>query len=469
MNESIRSPTPSDEIARLAEVLMKRTGLDYRGERLSLLASAVQRRMKVLGLDGVDTYMAHLERDPVEWQELINQISVTETSFYRHSSLVQGVIEALLRLHQSRAPGAKLVVWSAATATGQEAYTLAMAALESGLTALRPIVIWGTDINTEALEYARQARYPASTLNSLPASWREKYVVPNPDGTWSPTLEVRRLVRFRPYNLMDLLKGTFPPFVPDVIVCANVLIYFSPSIAKQILRELGRLLPDNGYLFVDSAVAYLAREVLSPVKVGDTYAYRPPQHAIEASRPEQATPFPHKDVPNHARAPQSSAPKEHPPSTSGGKARSPNGIGHQPQTKGENIPSIRSWDDLVPLIKGHRWQEAEKALLAWQEESPLAFEPYFFLARLHRMRNDLQKARKYYEQALYLCPSLSVGHLEYGNLLKLLGDLKGAYRAYRRAAQAASTDRYSQRYGFSPKLAARMAKRAISTLAHQSV
>ncbi len=462
MRDHQRWQVEMDTMEKLAEALVSRAGIDYRGARLTLLASTVQRRLKALGLNQLEDYATYLNHSPEEWQELINQISITETTFYRHTALVEGIMDALSQLHRSYPPGQALHIWSAATATGQEAYTLAMAAMERGLPLLRPVVVWGSDINTRALTQAQEARYPPDALTSLPRAWQEAYMIRNPDGTWSPNSQVRRLVRFFPFNLISLLHGKRPPFTPDLIVCINVLIYFPSAMAKQVLRALAQLLPNNGCLFVDSAVAYLAREILQPIKIANVHAYRLPLSSSEERQLIESTTNSPREHPTtgktSSRFRQQSDYKYH----ASGKGLRAIGRNEQ-QTQGAS-PMVRSWDEFVKLIRNHRWQEVEKALLARQQEEPLAFEPYFLLARLYRMQNNLQKARKYYERALYLCPSLSVAHLEYGNLLKLLGDVKGAYQAYRRATQAARGDFYSHRYGFPPRLAARMAQRALSTL-----
>ena len=113
------------------------------------------------------------------------------------------------------------------------------------------------------------------------------------------------------------------------------------------------------------------------------------------------------------------------------------------------------------LMDSGNLEEARHKLQAWKERAPLDARPHFLLARVYRLQGQWQKARACYERALYLCPSLSVAHLEYGNLLRTLGDARGAQRAYRRALKAAQSDRESARFGFPPALVRRLAARAL--------
>ncbi len=452
-------PTVTEEhLATIAQVLLERVGLDYRGERLPLLASSVQHHMKMLDISSFSEYIALVLENDAEWERLVNLISVTESSFYRHPEIVAAVTHLLKELHRKRSLQAPLQIWSAAAALGQEPYTLAMAALDSGVALERRVIIWATDINTDALRKAREGRYPPECAASLPPAWRNRYVVWNDDGTWSPSPEVRRLVRFQRFNLKTLAEGAQPPFMPDIIVSANVLIYFPADLARDVLVRLASLLPRDGALFVDKAMAYLARDVLSPVDVGGVIGYRLNAYATDMRRKKHRRERSKK----RRRSARSRRPLrllEDIPARIKSRA-----AGKKKPERPRTVDTPLQECEILALIDSGRWEEAEQHLRAWQEQDPLAFEPYFLLARLYRMQEEWHRARECYERALYLCPSLAVGHLEYGNLLRLLGDTRAAHSAYRHALQAAARDRESQRFGFSPPLVRRLAERALSSI-----
>lgn len=441
------------QLNAIAEQLVRRVGLDYRGGRLPLLVSSVRRRMALRDIPTVSEYIDLLNTDEKEWEHFVNTVSVTETAFYRQPDVVEAVTRVLPALHRARPAEDTIHIWSTATAEGQEAYTLAMAALESGVPALRPLIVWGSDVNTEALARARAACYPCEDMASLPADWRNRYVDCLDEGMCTPVQRVRRLVRFFPFNLMDLLAGKTPPFRPDIIVCANVLIYFEADTARKVMAALAALLPKDGVLFFDKAVAYLAREVLKPIQVDDTYAYRAlPESARGESDPNVR--------PSSARSKEgahSGTVKRREKSFERRQQKAP------PPPPPHDAPPEQE-ADVVKLMDAGQWEEAESRLLAWRARSPLDVRPHFLLARLYRIQGRWQEARRCYEQALYLQPSLAVAHLEYGNLLRMLGDVRGARRAYRRALHAVQTGSKWPQFGLPEALVRRLAARALKEM-----
>ncbi len=262
----------------VAELLVQRTGLDYREHRLERLVFPLRRRMRALGIDDPQAYLDRLRNDPVEWQEFINLVTVPETRFYRYPALYDALASTVLpQLHRRLPADRPLHMWSMATATGAEAYTLAMAALESGVALWRPVRVLGTDINTQALAQAREARYNAKVVQPLPETWRQRYLHQNPDGTFSPTPQVRALTRFRYFNLKHLADGVPPPIDADVALAANVLIYFDPDIARRVLHALARVLPSHAYVALGYVEVFLARGILTPEGVGHITLFRPPR------------------------------------------------------------------------------------------------------------------------------------------------------------------------------------------------
>lgn len=445
-----RDGSDTKSLTVIANQLLERVGLDYRGDRLSLLASSVRQRMLALGLSSVSDYVEYLQRTPAEWDRFVDTVTVTETSFYRDPKMVEAVIQVLSDLHRTRPPERPIHIWSTATAEGQEAYTLAMAALASHVAQERPVVVWGTDVNAEALARAQAARYTSSEVMSLPPAWQRDYLEWHDDGTCSPTQEVRALVRFLPYNLKALLEGVLPPFTPDVIVCANVLIYFPPDLAKAVMRALGQLLPPDGVIFFDRAVAYLAREMLIPVRVRATIGYRATRAAVERERP-RARPRPPAKEQRIADAPS------RPRSSQRRQRTSP----ARDDGSSPSEPCAHHEKNVIRLLDIGEWEKAEAQLSDWRAQAPLDARPHFLLARLYRMQGRWEEARVCYERALYLRPSFAIAHLEYGNLLRALGDMRGAQRAYRRALRAAQNDTDSHRFGFPPALVVRLADRAL--------
>ena len=425
-------------LQRIADALTSRYGIEHREHQIQRLAFAVKRRMESRGISSYAQYWQLLSRDPAEWQRLVDLVTVTETWFYRHPAFYQELSRRLLpQLHTARPPDIPLRLWSTATATGEEAYTLAMAALESGVPSSRPVEVVGSDINREALTHAQRGIYDIRAARQLPARWKERYLIYRPDGKVEPTPAVRALVRFVPYNLVDLTRGVPPPLSPDVVMCTNVLMYFPEPLGKHILRVLHQTLPPDGVLYVDEVVGYMAREVFTPERVGTVIVYRPhPQ-------PEHPRPTPSRPM-VRPRSPCLAKPA---PSTS---------------------PSPPPRAETLKALAAGRLDEAEALLSRWIRLYPLDFRAYFLRGRLHQLRQEWDQAREAYEQALYLRPTLTAAYLELGNIWRHLGNRSRARRMYQQALHYAPQDRDSAALGYPPNLIRQASERALQAMQNPS-
>ncbi len=439
-----------EHLKQLVRALRERAGLDYSGDRITLFAFTLRHRLHRLNIPTVQEYIQYLQHHEEEWQALINAVSVLETSFFRQREYFQAIVHHVLpTLHRTYPADKPIQIWSVATATGEEAYTLAMAAWESGIAPQRPVVVWATDINTDALAIARKARYTESRIRRLPEPWVKKYLIHNPDGTYTPREEIRRLVRFRAYNLLTLLSGSvpFPPLRMDIIYCTNVLIYFNRHTTQELIRALADLLSPQGVLFIDRAITYLTGGILQRVRWQNAIAFRPLAAATPHRRPR---PVATRTDPH--RSPQrASRPHRKPHHTA--KA--------DPATSSTSAPSFTY---IQHLVNANRLLEAEQALQQWLNEHPSDYRAHFLMGRLYQMRDNIDKARYHYKRALILHPTLSAAYLELANLHRREGEMHRARREYRLAADTAEKDTVSVDFGFSPRLIRRLALKALSDL-----
>jgi chemotaxis protein methyltransferase CheR len=147
-----------------------------------------------------------------------------------------------------------LRIWSAAGATGEEAYTIVMALAEAGWSS-HPIEVYGSDGSLSALKKARRAFFRENSFRSLPVGLREKYFVPVTGG-WSLRPEVSERVTFQRANLLAAEEIDTLARAP-VIFCRNVFIYFSAHAIRQTLAAFAARMPAKGYLFVGAAESLL--------------------------------------------------------------------------------------------------------------------------------------------------------------------------------------------------------------------
>jgi len=180
--------------------------------------------------------------------------------------------ETLPRLHATRPSGAALRLWSAASSSGQEAYSLAMLLADAPAASRRPARILGTDLSREKIERARAGLYTRFEVQrGLSAQLLSRHFAPEGAG-WRICGSLRALVEFRSFNLLDDLAplGSF-----DVVFCRNVLIYFDVPTKTRVLEAIARRMAPDGVLYLggaESALGLTDRLVALPCGRG---AYRP--------------------------------------------------------------------------------------------------------------------------------------------------------------------------------------------------
>lgn len=243
--------SPAD-LERLAGVVRARSGLAFGEARWPFLRNRAREVTARAGFASVRRWLEELvassEKRGALYCELEEALQVHETGFFRYEehyrALRDHVLPALVRRG-----GPRVRICSAGCSTGEEAFSIAMAVRESGLRGgLANLEIVALDVSRQALARAVAGTYPASRLTSVPPDYRARYFLPMRDQfTVVPAL--RQLVRFRHHDIRrGFYIGKF-----DVIVCCNVLLYFTPLVKQQILGELADSVTEGGYLFLGHA------------------------------------------------------------------------------------------------------------------------------------------------------------------------------------------------------------------------
>jgi chemotaxis protein methyltransferase CheR len=198
-------------------------------------------------------------------------MTTNETYFFRDPAHYEAIRTVLLpRLKEERGPIGKLRFWSAASSTGQEAYSLAMLLLEEGFQSWS-IQILGTDFSSKVVERAQSAIYQQIEVNrGLPAALLVKHFRRS-GMDWQLSEAVRQMARF---EMIDLRKSmrTLGPF--DLVFCRNVMIYFDNETKRNIMRELHSTLFRGGWLLLGGAeTAFGVDEWFDKRTIGNTTVY----------------------------------------------------------------------------------------------------------------------------------------------------------------------------------------------------
>jgi chemotaxis protein methyltransferase CheR len=241
----------ADQFATLRDLLASYCGVYLDDSRQQTLRGAVSRRAAMGGQPARD-YVRNLaapERRS-EVQALAELLLNHETVFFRNRPHMVALRQAILPdLHRRLPPGAPIRIWSAGCATGEEAYSIAIAAIEAiGSSPARPIEILGSDLSEAALARARAGVYRGRTLGNLTEAQRGRFFTPRGADSLAVSEQLRRIVRFERRNLLDPI----PPELRGVhmIFCQNVTIYFQLETCRALMGRFYDTIAEGGALFL---------------------------------------------------------------------------------------------------------------------------------------------------------------------------------------------------------------------------
>lgn len=209
----------------------------------------MKRRIEALitkhGINSYTDYVTKLKTDKIAFDEFINYITINVSEFYRNPEqwvLLEKEVFPYLQEHF----GKDLKIWSAACSTGDEPYSLVM--LLSKFLPLNKIKVIATDIDKNVMAKAMTGLYNIKSLKALPDEFLNKYFVKINDKTYQISDQIKACVEFKQH---DLLSDPYPSNC-DMIVCRNVLIYFTDEAKNKIYSDFNKALKKDGLLFVGS-------------------------------------------------------------------------------------------------------------------------------------------------------------------------------------------------------------------------
>jgi chemotaxis protein methyltransferase WspC len=379
-----------------AALLNRTMGLDPASLGPSAIATAVQARQLACQLPDAHGYWERLQASAAELQALVEALVVPETWFLRERDALSALAHAAREHASGPRAGDEWRVLSMACATGEEAYSIAIALFEAGMPA-DAFRIDGADISLHALAQAQRACYGSNAFRGTDPAFRERYFDATEAG-WQLHEPVRRQVRFLQGNLFD--DGFLPePERYDVVFCRNVLIYFDRAAQDRAIQALARRLAAHGLLFLGAAeVGLLAGHGFGRVpgwpggacrRAGPDPCPPPPGHA--ARRP----------APRPVSAVATPAPAPPPPVTA-------------------------SLDTAEQFANQGRMAEAAGVCERWVAESGPSARALHLQGLIHGAGGDADAAIESHRKALYLDPDHvpSLQHLS--ALLDAQGDAAAA-------------------------------------------
>ncbi|HJQ27922.1 MAG TPA: CheR family methyltransferase [Rubrobacter sp.] len=239
-------------LGALLEEVRERNGIDFSGYKAPTIMRRLQRRIVATESQHIEGYADYVREHPEEFQHLVSSFLITVTEFFRDTELFEILKEKTVPqlIEEARRRSNELRLWSAGCATGEEAYSLAILIAEALGDELGRfnVRIFATDLDEKAIAFARNGVYAHSALANLPEELVNRYFVKD-DGNYEINKLVRGMVIFGQHDLGQ--RSPFPRI--DMVVCRNVLIYFTQDLQKRALQLFAYSLRNDGRLVLGKA------------------------------------------------------------------------------------------------------------------------------------------------------------------------------------------------------------------------
>lgn len=234
-----------DDYEAFKKQILNLTGIDLSLYKERQMKRRITTLSQKYGFRDYESFYQDLKQNAEHRKQFLNYLTINVSEYYRNPAqwkiLEEKVIPELIAGNNKT-----LKIWSAACSTGDEPYTIMMMMREKFPKV--SVKLLATDLDDEVLAYAKQGIYSEKSLLNLPKEYLHKYFKEIKPGQYQITKDIMNAVEFRQHNLLsDAYEKDY-----DLIVCRNVLIYFTDEAKLQVFKDFHKALRDNGYLFIGS-------------------------------------------------------------------------------------------------------------------------------------------------------------------------------------------------------------------------
>ncbi len=463
--ESLRKDLTPEEFGLFRDWIHKHSGIFLEESRIDSLRISLVTRATRFDFTDYQDYFRLLASDEAEFKELMNLVTINETSFFRFPAQFNALRDRIIPEIVDTIPrGAsrQFRVWSAGCSTGEEPYTIAMTLLDSALEAMgHGIEVVGTDVSTQALERARKGVYPDRAFSNLEPMLRTRWFDPV-DGGHRPVKRVRDACSFHYHNL---IKEPYPLALMsnwDVIFCRNVTIYFRVDSTRRVVDHFFDALNPGGYLFIGHSETLTSiSERFEPVEIDGVFLYRKPpakralsfeeivarrQRRTDPSRPRSESVRTGRRVGTLSR---SAEPPVEPDRVGALLAEAhllleqacaaqalvlaDDALKLEPKNVDAHLLAAFAYADLGKLDEA--MGQAEEVLRTF----PLTAAARYIMGIIHQQRGDVDSALTDFRKTIYIDSDFVLAHFAIANLLRQQGKLADACRSYENTLRALHT------------------------------
>lgn len=462
----------------LKSLIADRTGLYIWNRDLDRLAKVINKRLRSHHLAAIPEYLDMLrlpgEKSREEWKILCNELTTTETFFFRDKgqfSLLQNRI--LPQIIQQNGSTRSIRIWSAGCASGEEPYSIAilLSELLAGHNGWEVLII-GTDLNETALQQARVGKYSNWSFRMVDPLIKAKYFTQYGD-QWAIHDSIKNMVNFLPGNLKSDKYPDFSLHIHSMhlIICRNVFIYFDHGTVQQIIQKFNQTLQDGGYLLTGhtelyghdlgqlQTFSYIESTIFKKSgSATETFSYKPPdlpEIFKPVSQPiSKPLTLPKKvnletgfEIGSSLRIPDKSVP---PPPESSTEAALSTPV-EEAKLAFENgnyrlaIQKINAILEADPnhfdaiYLAAESWanlgehESAKKYCRKALEMNQYAIQPYYLLSKILEEEGNRVEAKSCLKKIIYLAPQDPAAYVELASIYRHENDLNRASKMYETA------------------------------------
>jgi len=244
-------PFSNRDFEEVRKMIYDHAGIALNDAKEDMVYSRLARRLRATGKRSFPEYLALIRSgDKAEWEAFVNSLTTNLTDFFREAHHFV-ILKEFLKTRKDR----PISIWSSASSTGEEPYSIAITALEA-LGQNAPVQVLASDLDTNVLKKAAEGVYPIERLNKLSPERQKQYFLRGSGdnaGMAREKPELRAMLKCFPLNLLDPVWSIRQPL--DAIFCRNVMIYFDKPTQYAILKKMKPLLKPDGLLFVGHSEA----------------------------------------------------------------------------------------------------------------------------------------------------------------------------------------------------------------------
>ena len=438
-----------DKDVRLFQGLISRkSGISLEDSRLDTLRAGLYTEMESKGFADPSQYYNFLRFHPdgaAELEQLLTYVTINETYFFRNPAHFNALRDhVLFRLSREKKDGV-IKVWSAGCSTGEEPYSIAIAFLD--LFEDRPnlkIEIVGTDVDRTALEKARRGFYRNRALRVTEDRHKKRYFEET-SGGFEISEQLKQIVRFEHFNLMETpyLKPSKAHW--DIIFCRNVVIYFDRRSVHHVVNNLCSVLSDDGYLFMGHAESLDGiSDDLSLTEVGETFIYTKKSRSGDVSfSASSSQPLPRLEEREGREPSDDISPLQRDRGAPSGAVSTRRrrfvelDVKEDVAAPEKQVPPVKDLESMyqesLELFRQEQYDAALSAVEMYTEHKPDDARGHLLSAKIYADWGIYKRAASGFETAVSLDPLLIEAHYLLGIVYQELGQVSKAIEEFRKS------------------------------------